>query len=49
MRTDGHKFLRGWCVVVQEEEETVYIPERRILVRLMLHKIVNLRWLQSPW
>ena len=44
MRMDGHEVLRKWYVVVQEEEETVYyIPGRRIVMGVMLHKIFNLR------
>ena len=43
-RMDGHEVLRKWYVVVQEEEETVYyIPGRRIVMGVMLHKIFNLR------
>ena len=47
MRIDDHEVLRGRYVVVQEEEETVYILGMRMSVRLLLHNIVDLRWLQS--
>ena len=49
MKMDDHEVLRGWYVVVQQEEETVYVPGRRMVVRLLLYKIVGLRWLQSLW
>ena len=46
MRIDSHEVMRVWNVVVQEEEETIYIPGRSMVARLLLHKIVDLRWLQ---
>ena len=42
------KALGGWYVVVQKEEEPVYIPGGRAM-RLLLHKIADLRWLQLLW
>ena len=49
MRMYGYEVLCGCYVVVHDKEETVYILETRMVVRLLLYKIVDLKWLQLLW